>query len=79
MQNHRETPTAKMPPQYEKLIREYAEGDISWDLMKAKGITSYLGVLGALGELGLRIPIAPQTTQAPAQSALRTILQAQPQ
>ena len=68
-----------MSPDFEKLIREYSAGKISWQLMQAKGVTSYLSVLAGLGELGLRPPIAPQTVQAAAQTALRQILAAQSQ
>lgn len=59
------------------LIREYADGKISWDLMNAKGVQNYLNVLGALGILGLKPPIAPENIQTPARNALRQILRAQ--
>jgi hypothetical protein len=43
----------------EKLIRQYAAGTITWSLLRERGIDNYLDVLGALGELGLRPPVAP--------------------
>jgi hypothetical protein len=43
----------------EKLLRAYAKGDITWRSLRAKGMDSYLDVLGGLGELGLRPPVAP--------------------
>jgi len=43
----------------EKLIRQYAAGEISWHELRERGFEDYIEVLGALGELGLRPPIAP--------------------
>jgi hypothetical protein len=43
----------------EKLIREYAVGEISWHALRERGFDDYVQVLGALGELGLRPPVAP--------------------
>jgi hypothetical protein len=43
----------------EKLIRQYAAGEISWRELRERGFDDYVEVLGALGELGLRPPIAP--------------------
>jgi hypothetical protein len=43
----------------EKLIRQYAAGEITWRALRARGFDNYVQVLGALGELGLRPPIAP--------------------
>jgi hypothetical protein len=45
----------------EKLIREYATGDVTWRDLRERGFGNYVEVLGALGELGLRPPIAPMT------------------
>ena len=42
----------------EKLIRQYAAGEISWHELRERGFDDYIQVLGALGELGLRPPIA---------------------
>ena len=43
----------------EKLIREYAAGDITWRALREKGFESFLDVLAGLGKLGLRPPVAP--------------------
>lgn len=42
----------------EKLIRQYAAGEISWHELRERGFEDYVQVLAALGELGLRPPIA---------------------
>lgn len=42
----------------EKLIRQYAAGEITWRALQERGFENYVQVLGALGELGLRPPIA---------------------
>jgi len=41
------------------LIRRYAAREISWHELRARGFEDYVEVLGALGELGLKPPIAP--------------------
>jgi hypothetical protein len=43
----------------EMLIRQYAAGEITWRVLRDRGFDNYVQVLGALGELGLRPPIAP--------------------
>lgn len=43
----------------EKLIRQYAAGEITWRALRERGFDDYVQVLGALGELGLRPPVAP--------------------
>lgn len=43
----------------EKLIRQYAAGEVTWHALRERGIESYLDVLSGLGRLGLRPPIAP--------------------
>lgn len=43
----------------EALIRRYAAGEISWHELRQRGFEDYVEVLGALGEAGLRPPIAP--------------------
>jgi hypothetical protein len=43
----------------EKLIRQYAAGQVTWRTLRERGIESYLDVLAALGQLGLRPPFAP--------------------
>ncbi len=42
----------------EKLIRQYAAGEITWRALQDRGFENYVQVLGALGELGLRPPVA---------------------
>jgi hypothetical protein len=41
------------------LIRQYAAGDVTWHTLQERGFEDYVQVLGALGELGLRPPVAP--------------------
>jgi hypothetical protein len=43
----------------DKLIRQYAAGEITWSAMRERGIDSYVDVLAGLGRLGLRPPVAP--------------------
>ena len=43
----------------ETLLRRYATGELTWRGLRAKGIENYRDVLGGLGELGLRPPVAP--------------------
>jgi hypothetical protein len=43
----------------EELIRQYAAGQITWHALRERGFDDYVQVLGALGELGLRPPVAP--------------------
>jgi hypothetical protein len=43
----------------ERMIREYAAGQVTWRALRERGFDDYVEVLGALGELGLRPPIAP--------------------
>jgi len=43
----------------EKLIREYAAGELAWSTMRERGIDNYADVLAGLGKLGLRPPVAP--------------------
>ena len=43
----------------ERLIRQYAAGEITWRTLRMRGIESYLDVLAGLGRLGLRPPVAP--------------------
>ena len=42
----------------EKLIRQYAAGKITWHALRERGFEDYVQVLAALGELGLRPPVA---------------------
>jgi hypothetical protein len=43
----------------ETLIRQYAAGELTWHSLREQGLEDYVQVLGALGELGPRPPIAP--------------------
>ena len=43
----------------ERLIRQYAAGEITWHALRERGFDNYVEVLGALGDLGLRPPVAP--------------------
>ena len=43
----------------EKLIRQYAAGEITWRALRERGFDNHVQVLGALGELGLRPPVVP--------------------
>ncbi len=47
------------PGERDVLIRSYAEGGITWHELRERGFEDYVEVLGALGELGLRPPLAP--------------------
>jgi hypothetical protein len=42
----------------EQMIRCYAAGEITWHELRERGFEDYVQVLAALGELGLRPPIA---------------------
>ena len=42
----------------EALIRQYAAGETTWTELRERGFEDYIEVLGGLGELGLRPPIA---------------------
>jgi hypothetical protein len=42
----------------EALIRQYTAGEITWSALRDCGSENYVQVLGGLGELGLRPPIA---------------------
>ena len=43
----------------EVLLRRYALGGVTWHELRERGFEDYVEVLGGLGELGLRPPIAP--------------------
>ncbi len=57
----------------QKLIRQYAAGEISWHTLRDRGFENYLDVLGGLGDLGLRPPVAPMEgrTRRPAAAGAR--------
>ena len=50
-----------MPAERESLLRQYAAGEVTWHELQHRGFDDYVSVLGGLGELGLRPPIAPMT------------------
>ena len=43
------------------LLRGYAAGRVTWRDLREHGFDDYIQVLGGLGELGLRPPIAPMS------------------
>ena len=43
----------------EKLLRQYAAGEITWTSLRGRGIENYRDVLAGLGRLHLRPPVAP--------------------
>ena len=49
----------RFTPERESLLRGYAAGDVTWRALRERGFEDYVEVLGGLGELGLRPPIAP--------------------
>jgi hypothetical protein len=51
--------TAMTETDTEKLIRQYATGEITWSALRKRGFDNYLDVLTELGKLGLRPPVAP--------------------
>ena len=48
-----------MDKEREMLLRKYAAAEITWSTLRERGFENYLHVLGGLGELGLRPPVAP--------------------
>lgn len=44
-----------------ELLRRYVAGEVTWRELQERGFDDYVEVLGGLGELGLRPPIAPMT------------------
>lgn len=42
----------------EALLRDYAAGRVTWRELRERGFDDYVQVLGGLGELGLRPPMA---------------------
>lgn len=41
------------------LLRQYAAEELSWSVLRSRGLENYLDVLAGLGRLGLRPPVAP--------------------
>ena len=50
-----------MDMERENLIRQYAAGEVTWRALRDQGVADYVEVLGGLGELGLRPPLARMT------------------
>ena len=50
-----------LTPEKTELLRRYAACDVTWRELQERGFADYVEVLGGLGELGLRPPIAPMT------------------
>lgn len=48
-------------PDREQDLRDYAAGLVTWTELRERGFDDYIAVLGGLGELGLRPPIAPMS------------------
>ncbi|MGO9418979.1 hypothetical protein [Roseiarcus sp.] len=66
----------------ERMIRQYAAGEISWHTMRERGFDSFLDDLAGLGALGLRQPVAPMEgpnveSQQRASALIREALKAQ--
>ena len=66
----------------EKLIRRYAAGETTWHELREHGFEDYVEVLGALGALGLRPPVAPMegpnvAARERGRAAIREALRAQ--
>lgn len=41
------------------LIRAYAAGEVTWSVLRERGLDNFADVLAGLGKLGLRQPVAP--------------------
>lgn len=66
----------------EKLLRDYAGGHVTWHKLRENGFEDYVQVLGGLGELGLRPPIAAMSgpnveARQRGRALLRRLLQGQ--
>jgi hypothetical protein len=48
-----------MTPERESMLRAYAAGELSWSVLRERGLDNYADVLSGLGALGLRPPTAP--------------------
>ena len=69
-------------PEHDKLIRQYAAGEITWALLRQRGLDNYRDVLAGLGALGLHPPMAPMEgpnveTRMRARAVIRDALRAQ--
>lgn len=66
----------------QRLIRRYAAGQVTWHDLRECGFDDYLQVLGALGKLGLRPPVAAMdgpnvAARERGRAAIRVALRAQ--
>jgi hypothetical protein len=66
----------------ERLIRQYAAREITWRELRERGFESFVEVLGGLGALGLRPPVAPMdgpnvAARERGRAAIRDALRAQ--
>jgi hypothetical protein len=50
-----------LPADRTGLLRGYAAGSVTWRDLREQGFDDYIQVLGGLGELGLRPPMAPMS------------------
>ena len=69
--------------EHDKLIRQYAAGEITWALLRQRGLDNYRDVLAGLGALGLHPPMAPMEgpnveARTRARAVIRAALRAQP-
>jgi hypothetical protein len=76
-------PLSPITPEREALLRDYAAGTVTWHSLRERGFDNYLEVLGGLGELGLRPPVAPMdgpniAARQRGRALLRRLLQQQP-
>lgn len=47
------------PAERQALVRQYAEGALSWHALRERGVEDYVEVLADLADLGMRPPVAP--------------------
>jgi hypothetical protein len=78
-----ETPPHLPRDERRSLLRRYAAGEVTWHELQARGFEDYIAVLGGLGELGLRPPIAPlegpnREARERGRAIIRKALQAHP-
>jgi hypothetical protein len=48
-----------MTAERQQLLRAYAAGELTWSVLRERGVENYADVLSGLGALGLRPPLAP--------------------
>lgn len=47
------------PTERQALVRQYAEGRLSWHALRERGVEDYVEVLADLADLGMRPPVTP--------------------